>query len=287
MPAASASTSHSLRTQIAYGANLLNACTTPRLDAELLLAHVIQRPRTALFAHPDDVLSDNQLRHYHELLAQRVAGKPLAYITGEREFWSRTFEVTEATLIPRPETELLVERALNHLPSEQKHSLLDLGTGTGIIAITLACERPQLTVTATDASPAAVTVAKANAATHCNDRIVFIQSDWFAALTKQKYNLIVSNPPYVAAADTCLQHGETSFEPRSALAAGEAGLDDLTKIISTAPTFLNRHGWLLLEHGTAQADAVQSLLTAAGFERIQTHRDLAGHDRVTEAQWLK
>ncbi|MEX0828511.1 MAG: peptide chain release factor N(5)-glutamine methyltransferase [Haliea sp.] len=285
MPAASAS--HSLRAQIAYGANLLDSCTTPRLDAELLLAHVIQRPRTALFAHPDDVLSDNQLRHYHELLAQRVAGKPLAYLTGAREFWSRTFDVTEATLIPRPETELLVERALAHLPSEQSLSLLDLGTGTGIIAITLACERPQLTVTATDASPAAVTVAKANATTHCNDRIAFIQSDWFAALAEQTYDLIVSNPPYVAAADDCLQHGETRFEPRSALAAGEAGLDDLTKIISTAPTFLNRHGWLLLEHGTTQADAVQSLLTTAGFGRIQTHRDLAGHDRVTEAQWLK
>lgn len=287
MQAASASTNHSLRTQIAYGANLLSACTTPRLDAELLLAHVIQCPRTTLFAHPDDVLSDNQLRHYHELLAQRVAGKPLAHLTGAREFWSRTFEVTEATLIPRPETELLVERALAHLPVEQKHSLLDLGTGTGIIAVTLACERPLLTVTATDASPAALIVAKANAAAHCNDRIAFIQSDWFAALAKQTYDLIVSNPPYVAAADECLQHGETSFEPRSALAAGEEGLDDLTGIISTAPTFLNRQGWLLLEHGTAQADAVQSLLTVAGFDRIQTHCDLAGHDRVTEAQWLK
>lgn len=286
MPASTASAANSLRAQIAYGANRLGACTTPRLDAELLLAHVTRRQRTALFAHPDDVLSDTQLQHYHDLLAHRVAGKPLAYITGEREFWSRVFKVTEATLIPRPETELLVERTLVHLSAEQP-SLLDLGTGSGVIAITLASERPQLTVTATDVSTAALTVAKANAATHCNGRISFIQSDWFCALAQQAYDVIVSNPPYVASIDNCLQQGETRFEPRNALAAGEAGLDDLTEIISAAPAFLNQNGWLVLEHGNTQADAVQSLLKQTGFTHIQTSRDLAGHDRVTEAQWLK
>lgn len=252
-----------------------------RTDAELLLLHVLQQPRSWLFAHVDDALDADVQTVYADLVERRVRGEPVAYITGHRGFWSLELEVTPATLIPRPETELLVEQALQRLPFDTVCRVADLGTGSGAIALAVAHERPRAQVVATDASSAALAVAKRNAQVHAIDNIAFVHGDWLAPLAGQRFDLVVSNPPYIEAADPHLAQGDLRFEPASALASGHDGLDDIRRIVSDARTHLLPGGWLLFEHGWNQGDAVRALLCEAGYAEVFTARDLEQRDRVS------
>jgi release factor glutamine methyltransferase len=255
-----------------------------RLDAEVLLASVLNRPRSHLLAWPERVPDPEQQQHYRELVARRAAGEPVAHLIGQREFWSLPVSVTPATLIPRPETETLVACALAILPSAARRQIADLGTGSGAIALALAHERPRCTILATDQSDAAVEVAKANALRLGLNNIEFVIGDWCKALAGRRFDLIVSNPPYIPAADRHLEQGDVRFEPHTALVAGPHGLDALTCIIACAREHLHDHAWLMLEHGFDQADPVQALLQQQGYHSIVRHRDMTGHERVTTAR---
>jgi len=254
-----------------------------RLDAEVLLAHVLGKPRSHLHAWPDARLAADQATRYRRLLARRAAGEPVAYLTGRREFWSLEFEVSPATLIPRPETELLVEQALEVLPAGAPLRIADLGTGSGAVAVALARERRHWRLCATDRCSAALQVARRNAVRLGAAQIDFVRGDWCAAFAGCSLDAIVSNPPYVAEQDPHLGQGDARFEPRTALAAGPRGLDDLARLINDAGRVLRAGGWLFLEHGAEQAAAVRSLLTDRAFGDMQTLRDLAGLERVTRA----
>ena len=248
-------------------------------DAELLLAHVLDKPRSWLFAHGNDVLSPDAAERFDALIARCAAGEPVAYLIGRRGFWKFDLAVDTATLIPRPETELLVELALARLSSEASLRVADLGTGSGAIALALAHERPRAQVVATDASTGALAVARANAQALGLANIEFRHGDWFVPLAGERFDLIASNPPYIADDDPHLQ--DLRFEPGSALASGADGLDAIRAIARDAPAHLVPGGWLLLEHGWEQGAAVRGLLSAAGFTRVGTERDLEGRDRVT------
>lgn len=252
----------------------------PRLDVRLLARHALGVGDTWLIAHGRDEVDAVQLAAIEGLVARRAAGEPVAYILGEREFYGRPFRVTPDTLIPRPETEHLVEAALARLPGELPLRVLDIGTGSGCIAITLKRERPAWQVTAVDLSPAALAVARANAG-QLGAEVEFVASDLFSALGGRRFDLIVSNPPYVAEDDAHLGQGDVRFEPRSALAAGPDGLDAVRAIVKSAPTHLEAAGWLMLEHGWDQGEAVASLLQAAGFADCFLECDLAGQARVS------
>jgi release factor glutamine methyltransferase len=254
------------------------------LDAELLLAHALSKTRTHLKTHPEDVPTAEQARNYAEFLERRAAGEPIAYIVGYRDFWTLTLAVNPSVLVPRPETELLIERALT-LGPKGPAAVADLGTGSGAIALALASERPQWTVTATDISRDALRTARANATSLGLTRIEFCEGQWFAPLDNRRFNLIASNPPYVAAGDAALQDTTLQHEPQIALASGPDGLSALREIVAAAPDYLERHGWLILEHGSDQAAAVAHELVGRGFGHVRSHRDLAGHWRFTEAQW--
>ncbi|OOG59864.1 peptide chain release factor N(5)-glutamine methyltransferase [Rhodanobacter sp. C03] len=252
-----------------------------RLDAELLLLQVLQQPRSWLFAHVDDVLDTDVQTAFVALVDRRVQGEPVAYITGYRGFWSLELEVTPATLIPRPETELLVEQALLRLPPEIVCRVADLGTGSGAIALAIAHERPRAQVIATDASAAALAVAQRNAQAHGIGNLTFLHGDWLAPLAGQRFDLIVSNPPYIEAADPHLAQGDLRFEPASALASGDDGLDDIRCIVRDARGHLHPAGWLLFEHGWNQGDAARALLHEAGYAELFTAQDLEARDRVS------
>jgi release factor glutamine methyltransferase len=260
---------------------LKGASDSPRLDAELLLCHALGRPRSHLRAHPDAELDPSQARAFEALMAARARGEPLAYLTGKREFWSLELKVTPATLIPRPETELLVEQALARIPEGAAWRVLDLGTGSGAIALAIAKERPRARITATDRSADALAVARGNAVALGLKNLEFIEGDWFGAVPSHRFHLIASNPPYVAEMDPHLAQGDLRFEPRSALASGTEGLEDLRRIAAGAPLHLYKDGALLLEHGLDQGAAVRRLLEAAGFSRVRSLRDLSGHERVS------
>lgn len=253
-----------------------------QLDAEVLLAHVLQQPRSYLVAWPEHVPDSAQQAAFSALVERRCAGEPVAHLTGRREFWSLDLDVTPATLIPRPDTESLVQCALAHLPVDAAGRVADLGTGSGCIALALAHERPACQVIASDVSSAALQVARANAARLGVTNIDFIASDWCDALGETSFDLIVSNPPYIAVDDPHLHSGDVRFEPHSALAAGADGLDDLRRIIACARAHLAAGGSLLLEHGYDQGAAVRQLLCAHGYRAVTTHCDLAGHERVSE-----
>lgn len=250
-----------------------------RLEAQLLAAHGLSVSRSWLIAHDDQRLCPRRHADLEELLERRLGGEPMAYILGRRAFYDLELEITPAVLIPRPETELLVEAALERTPPYSR--LLDLGTGSGAIALVLACQRPQASVTAVDCSPEALAVARANAQRLGLSNVNFRLSDWYAALKGEVFDLIVANPPYVAEDDPHLKRGDVRFEPAVALQAGPDGLAAIRRIVAGAPQHLAPGGWLLLEHGHDQAKACQALLAAVGFEAIFTLADLAGLPRVT------
>lgn len=255
------------------------------LDSEILLCAVLGKERTYLRTWPEKTLSPEQIETYRKLLHERQQGKPIAYIVGKREFWSLDFLTTPDVLIPRPETELLVELSLNRIPINHPYHVLDLGTGSGIIAITLATERPEVTITATDISSAALTIAQLNAVKHKAKSIRFYQSRWFEDVPPGKFDLILSNPPYLAEDDEHLIRGDLRFEPVTALIADQNGLGDITTIAQNARTRLQPHGHLMIEHGCDQGLAVRSLFIDLGYRSVQTHQDLAGLSRVTSGQY--
>lgn len=257
---------------------------TPMLDIELLLAHVLGKPRSYLLTWPERELSADQLVAFDALLQRRLRGEPVAYLLGNQGFWSLDLQVSPDTLIPRPDTERLVEVALERGPLHAAR-VLDLGTGTGAIALALAAERSQWQVTGVDRMPGAVALAETNRSQLKLANAQFLASDWFSALPGQRFELIVSNPPYIAADDPHLQQGDVRFEPASALVSGADGLDDIRYIIDTAPGYLAAGGWLLLEHGWQQADAVRAWLDRGGFTDVQSWRDLGGHQRVSGGRW--
>jgi release factor glutamine methyltransferase len=252
-----------------------------RAEADILLAHALGRSRSWLIAHADDAVDAAGAAAFAALVQRRAAGEPVAYLTGHRGFWTLELEVTPATLIPRPETELLVELALARLPHDGAPRVVDLGTGSGAIALAIARECPHARVLATDASAAALAVAQRNAQANRLGNVDFVRSDWFAALAGERFDLIVSNPPYIAAGDPHLKQGDLRFEPASALASGSDGLDDIRRIVDGAPQHLAAGGWLLFEHGWDQGVAVRGLLEAAGYGEVFTAQDLEGRDRVS------
>lgn len=261
----------------------LRASESARLDAELLLAHTLNRPRSYVLSEPDVALSAAQTERFAALLGRRAAGEPLAYLTGEREFWALPLQLNPTVLIPRPETELLVERSLALLGAEPA-AVADLGTGSGAVALALASERPSWQITATDQSVAALQVAAANARRLNLRNVRFLPGSWFEPLRGLRFALLVSNPPYVAEADPVLRTPPLQHEPREALASGADGTDALQTLIVGGRDYLLPGGWLLLEHGAAQAAWVAKLLVARGYAHVGCHQDLAGYSRVTAAQ---
>ncbi len=252
---------------------------SPRLDAELLLARAIDTPRSYLIAHPEDTPDAAAARRFNDAIDARAAGKPLAYITGEKEFWSLDLKVTPATLVPRPETELLVEHAIGYVSRREPMQILDLGTGSGAIAIAIARERPMSDVLATDISEEALLVAGHNARAHDVANITFAAGNWLDAVEGRTFDVIVSNPPYVRADDPALE--ALAFEPHCALAAGADGLDAIRQIVSDARQVAKPGAMLLIEHGAEQEAAVAELFANAGWEDVRGLRDLAGLPRVT------
>ncbi|TWC51748.1 [protein release factor]-glutamine N5-methyltransferase [Pseudomonas sp. SJZ080] len=266
-------------------ASLLRAADLPdsptaRLDAELLLAAALGKSRSFLHTWPERIVPSDAALKFAEYLQRRRGGEPVAYILGQQGFWKLDLEVAPHTLIPRPDTELLVEAALELLPATPA-KVLDLGTGSGAIALALASERPAWSVTAVDRVLEAVALAERNRQRlHLNNATV-LSSHWFSALEGQRFQLIISNPPYIASTDPHLVEGDVRFEPESALVAGIDGLDDLRLIVDQAPDYLDAGGWLMLEHGYDQAEAVRDLLQTRGFEAVHSRTDLGGHQRIS------
>lgn len=262
----------------------LTALRPPRNEARLLLAHVLHRDHAWLVAHDDYEFTTGELEQINALTARRAAGEPVAYLLGERDFYGRTFRCSPAALIPRPETELLVERALAKFDINASLRVLDVGTGTGCIAITIALERPNAIVTAIDISPDALALARENAR-RLHSNVAFIQSHWFATLPPNaQFDLILSNPPYIVPGDAHLNHGDLRFEPAVALADAVDGLESYRHLARGAQLHLKADGMLIVEHGYDQGESVPALLSAAGFVDVTLRRDLAGHPRVTEAR---
>ncbi len=275
---------HSIKKALELAVAKLQNSDQARLEAEILLAHVLDKPRTYLHAWPEAELSEKQALRFGNFVEQRAAGRPVAYLTGYREFWSLDFEVTADTLIPRPETELLVEQTLALLPAHKNLQVADLGTGSGAIAIALAQERKPWALCALDRSLSCTRVAQRNARRLGVHNISFVNASWCDALADASCHAIVCNPPYVANQDPHLQQGDVRFEPVSALASGTDGLDDIKKLVADAARVLKTGGWILLEHGFTQSKIIRNLLNEKDFINIETLRDLAGLERVSYAQ---
>jgi release factor glutamine methyltransferase len=278
----------SIRQYLEDGTAILRGVSdSPRLEAELLLGLVLRKPRSFLHTWPEQRLDEPQAAHYETLLRRRFAGEPIAYMTGIREFWSMPLKVTPQVLIPRPETELLVEKALLRLPVDEDLRVLDLGTGSGAVSLAIAKERPRATVIGVDVSLTALEVARLNARLQKLDNVEFRESDWFDAVRGEKFNIVVGNPPYVADDDPHLGRGDARFEPRLALDAGPGGMDCFRAIVDRAHNYIVRQGWLLLEHGPTQHLPLRRLLEAQHYHDITIHKDAAGHDRITECRFVE
>lgn len=260
---------------------LADVSESPRLDAEILVGRAIDMPRSYLFAHPEDSLDETAIRRLNRALKRRLGGEPMAYITGKREFWSMELAVSPATLVPRPETEILVDQVLARIPRKASLSVLDLGTGSGAIALAIARERPLCEVTGVDICSSALGVAQLNARELAIPNVIFVESDWIDAVRDRQFDIVVSNPPYVRD-DDALQ--DLASEPHHALAAGPDGLDALRVLVRDCSTVLVPGGLLALEHGADQEIPVASLLAEHGWLEIQNHRDYAGLPRVTTAR---
>ncbi|PSJ45500.1 peptide chain release factor N(5)-glutamine methyltransferase [Zobellella taiwanensis] len=265
-----------LREQLAGG-------ESPALDTDVLLCHVLGKPRSFLLAWPEYPVAPGEQAELAALVARRRQGEPVAHLTGRREFWSLELEVTPDTLIPRPDTELMIDAALARLPAGPA-ALADLGTGTGAIALALKSERPEYTVLAVEFNPAAAALARRNSE-RLGLAIEVREGSWFAPLAGLRFHMILSNPPYIDAADPHLRQGDVRFEPTSALVAEEEGLADLRHLVEQAPVYLEAGGWLLLEHGWQQGKSVRALLSGQGFARIETLRDYGGQERISLGQW--
>jgi len=267
----------------AAAARLTQVSDSARLDAEILLCQTIDMPRSYLFAHPEDELDELTANRFEALMQRRLGGEPMSYITGTREFWSHELLVSPATLVPRPETELLVELALREIPRKAEWRILDLGTGSGAIAIAIAAERLMCSVTATDISSDALAVARENVRQAQLSNVTCLEGHWTAPVAGIEFDLIVSNPPYIRDDDEALSN--LTYEPLSALASGKDGLRDIRILASDAGAILATGGWLMLEHGAEQSADVAGILQASGWGEIRCHNDLAGKPRVTVARW--
>ncbi len=264
---------------------LSRTSASARLDAELLLEHVTGLSRASFRAAPERELPARAGWSFQQLIKRRSLGEPVAYIRGNQEFWSLLLEVTPAVLIPRPETELVVERALAHLDASAAADVADLGTGSGAIALAIASERPAARVTATDVSKQALEIAQRNAARLGIRNVNFAEGSWFTPLAERKYDVVMSNPPYVAQDDADLAADVRRYEPAQALFAGASGFEAIDVLCAQAPLHLKRGGWLIIEHGWAQSGAVRERLVRNGFAHVRSHADLAGHERVTEGNY--
>ena len=265
-------------------AELQSISDSARLDVELLLCRALDCQRTTLFAWPEKELSKPELESFDALLQQRLSGRPVAHLLGEREFWSLPLDVDESTLIPRPDTEVLVEAVLDlALPSDSK--VLDLGTGTGAIALALASENPGWSLSAVDFSEAAVSLARRNRKKCGLDNVSVYQSDWFSSVADTGFHAIVSNPPYIDERDPHLSEGDVRFEPLSALVAGDSGFSDLQRIAEQARDYLISGGWLLMEHGFEQGKGLRERLRLLGYQSVATRRDYGGNERITCGRW--
>ena len=275
-----------LANYLAIAVKQLDHSDSPQLDAECLLAHALELSRTQLITHSDKLLSEEEQQHCETLIKRRQQGEPIAYIVGKREFWSLQLFVNEHTLIPRPETELLVELALEQIPQEQTWRIADLGTGTGAIALAIAKERPQCAIDATDVSKKALLIAERNAKHNNVNNVHFHHSDWFQNLNSNHYNMVISNPPYVAPDDPHLKQGDLRFEPESALSAGDEGYADLFHIAEQARPFLKPEGYLLCEHGFEQQKRLYEQLIKLGYKEVTGHNDYAQQPRAVSAQGI-
>jgi len=267
-------------------ASLSAISDTAILDARVLLCHCLQQSLSYVLTWPERIIAAETLQQLSELLQRRLAGEPIAYLIGYREFWSMDFKVSPDVLIPRPETEHLVEWALNTIRHSGRENtvsfkVLELGTGSGAIAVALAKEEPQLTIVATDVSHSALNIARENAQLNLCSNINFLQGSWFDCVNDRHYDLIISNPPYIDAEDPHLGQGDLPYEPESALVAADSGLSDIKSLVANAAQYLNTDGWLGIEHGYEQGDAVSNLMQQHGYNSIQTIKDLAGIDRFT------
>ena len=251
------------------------------LDAQVLLTHVLQCNTAHLAAWPEKALNVEQQADYLQLVDQRRQGEPVAHLTGSREFWSLDFSVDNSTLIPRPETETLVEYVLDNFASREKLKLLDMGTGTGAIAISIGKEKPGWDIVASDISEQALKLARQNSSEHDTVNVTLIQSDWFANIDQGNFDIIISNPPYIASDDPHLTQGDVRFEPAGALSSGAIGMDDIEHICSQAKEYLLKNGWLIVEHGYNQKQLVADCFCRNGFTEITQQLDLSGHTRMT------
>lgn len=264
----------------------LKESESPKRDAEILLGFVTNKSRTFLMAFSETELTQSQLDSLNTCLKRRQTGEPIAYITGVKEFWSLKFQVSPSTLIPRPDTEKLVEIALEYLP-KVPCEVLDLGTGTGAITIAMATERQDCLFTAIEKNEQALILAQVNAKYNGVNNAYFLQGNWYKPIKGRKFSMIVSNPPYIDSTDIHLSQGDVRFEPRSALVADDEGLADIKVIVAGATKHLNQYGWLLIEHGWKQGEAVRTIFKQNGFQLVETHIDYSGNDRVTVGRWFK
>lgn len=268
------------------GTNQLSfSSASPRLDAEVLLSYALNKPRSYLYAHGEEMVHKDIAEIYQKLLDERTFGTPIAYLTGTKEFWSLPLKITKDTLIPRADTEKLVEVALLLLKDEPQAKILELGTGSGAIAIALAKEKPDWQIVACDNNPNALSVAKNNALTHAVKNIQFFLSDWFTNLPKQRYHAILSNPPYIAEGDPHLQQGDVRFEPKNALVSGQNGLMAIEYLVKESIHALLPGGLLLFEHGYQQKNAIEAILHEKGYANIECWQDWQGNDRVSKGMW--